>query len=153
MIYDNLENSDFYFSPGSRLFRAVEFIKKFDNSKPDGRYEIDGANIYAIVTSYTTKPAKQQIIESHRKYTDIQATLKGCERIDTSILSNRFVISSAYDENKDAVYYEGFPEFVKLNLRAGMFAVFYPQDVHRPCCNLDENAAEIRKIVVKVANF
>lgn len=153
MIYDSLTNSDFYFSHGSRFFRALEFIKKFKNSKPDGRYEIDGADIYAIVSSYRTKPAEQQIIESHRKYTDIQVILKGCERIDAAILSDCFVIGSPYDENRDAVYYKAMPEYVEIGMRPGFFAVFYPQDVHRPACNLDSNVEEIRKIVIKVSNF
>lgn len=151
MIFDNLKNAYYYFPPGSRLAKAIEFIKTFESSKPDGRYEIDGDRVYAVVSSYKTKPAEQQVAESHKKYIDLQTLVRGRERIDVTSISEQLVVTKIYDEINDAVYYGPPTQFVRLELDAGIFAVFFPQDVHRPCCNPDDNEEEIRKIVVKIA--
>lgn len=148
MIYDALKNAHLYFAQGSRLAKAIDYIKAFDSSRPDGRYEIDDT-MYASVSSYQTKPAEQQTIESHRRYIDVQAILSGRERIDVALFSNRLIIDKPYDETKDAVFYKTLPDFTSLNMTESTFAVFYPQNVHRPCCNFD-NCDNVRKIVVKI---
>ncbi|CAM3928038.1 hypothetical protein AVEN109717_10990 [Avibacterium endocarditidis] len=35
-------------------------------------------------------------------------------------------------------------------MRKGNFAIFFPEDVHRPAC-IDEQSCHIRKVVVKIA--
>jgi biofilm protein TabA len=149
MIYDVLINGYLYFPAGGRLAKAVEYIKNFNHSQPDGRYEIDGRNIYAIVSSYQTKPAEGQISETHKKYIDVQAILEGRECIDVAILSESIVIEKPYDETKDAAFYKMPADYASLAMTKGTFAVFYPQDIHRPCCSLG-GEANVRKIVVKV---
>jgi biofilm protein TabA len=149
MIYDILKNARFYFPSGSPLAKAVEYIESFDASHPDGRYEIDGKNMYAIVSSYQTKPADLQITESHKKYIDVQAILSGRERIDVALLSGSTIVDKPYDDSKDTAFYRMPADYVSLIMMPGAFALFYPQDVHRPCCNF-ESAADVRKIVVKV---
>jgi biofilm protein TabA len=149
MIYDVLENGHFYFAASSRLAKAIEYIRAFDILQPDGQYEIEGKHMYAIVSSYETKPAEQQITESHKKYIDVQAILSGRERIDVALDSEALVINKPYDNAKDAVFYKAPVSYVPLVMTEGTFAVFYPQDVHRPCCDLD-GTGDVRKIVVKI---
>jgi YhcH/YjgK/YiaL family protein len=148
MIYDILKNSDSYFQHSDRMAKAVDFITTFDAATPDGRYELDG-EMYAVVMSYKTKPAEQQKSETHKKYIDVQAILNGRERIDVAILSDSIAVDTPYDEAKDAAFYRMPDEHIPLIMTEGTFAVFYPQDVHRPCCDLD-CVADVRKIVVKV---
>lgn len=148
MIYDVLKNAHSYFPQNSRMAKAIDFVTTFDAAQPDGRYELDGA-MYAIVMSYQTKPAEQQKSETHKKYIDVQAILSGRERIDVAILSDAAVIDTPYDEAKDAAFYKMPADYIPLAMTAGTFAALYPQDIHRPCCNLD-GLANVRKIVVKV---
>lgn len=148
MIYDVLKNACSYFPPGSPMAKAVDFITTFDAAKPDGRYEIEGA-MYAIVMSYQTKPAEQQKSETHIKYIDVQAILSGRERIDVAVLTDAIAVDTLYDEAKDAAFYRMPADYIPLAMTAGTFAALYPQDIHRPCCDLD-GAADVRKIVVKV---
>ena len=49
----------------------------------------------------------------------------------------------------DAALFAGIPEAVPLQLRAGQFALLFPQDGHAPSCAWDE-PAEVLKVVVKV---
>lgn len=150
MIYDVLENSHLYFEKGSRLAKACEFVRSFDLSQPDGRYEIDGENMYATVASYQTKPAEQLKFEAHKKYIDVQALISGCERIDVFLFPERLVVDTPYNEARDITFYKPANGFVPLIMNEGIFAVLYPHDAHRPSCNFDSQA-NVRKIVVKVA--
>jgi biofilm protein TabA len=150
MIYDVLDNAHFYFPPAGRLAKAIDYIKNFDLSQPDGRYEIDGKNMYAIVMSYQTKPAEQQKAETHIKYLDVQAVLSGRERMDVVLLSGSAVVDTPYDETKDAAFYKMPPDYARMVMTNGIFAVLYPQDIHRPCCSLNDSPTSVRKIVVKI---
>ena len=74
MIFDSAKNLDFYRGLGieGRYNKAVDFLQNTDleNLAP-GKYEIDGKNVYANVTEYTTIPWEEAKYESHHDYTDI----------------------------------------------------------------------------------
>ena len=53
-----------------------------------------------------------------------------------------------YDPERDVAFFEPGRDFI--NVRAGMFAVFWPTDVHAPQA-ADGSPATVRKVVVKVA--
>ena len=49
MIYDTLTNSHLYYGISARLQKALDFLVNSDFSTiPDGRYEIDGNDVFAI---------------------------------------------------------------------------------------------------------
>ena len=148
MIYDRFENIDKYFQTGSPLFKALSFALTFDRSKPDGRYDIETPNIYALVSSYETCPAEERRFEAHRKYADVQLLLEGEEKIEVS-LSTHLKALEAYSEERDMIFLEPPSDFVPLVMRPGYFAVLYPPEVHRPNCDL-YGRQHVRKIVVKV---
>ena len=52
-----------------------------------------------------------------------------------------------YNTDKDIVFFSG--ETTPLILEPGMFAFFFPQDIHRPCMQLD-GPEKVKKVVVKV---
>jgi YhcH/YjgK/YiaL family protein len=148
MIYDTLENFGKYFHTGSPLFSALSFAVKFDPSKPDGRYEIEAEKIYALVSSYETSPASHNRFEIHRKYADVQVVIEGEERLDVS-LSSELKTMSEYDKEKDRVFLESPGDSASLVMRRGYFAVIYPNEAHRPNCDV-HGKLHVRKIVVKV---
>ena len=86
MIFDSAKNLDFYRGLGieGRYNKAVDFLQNTDleNLAP-GKYEIDGKNVYANVTEYTTIPWEEAKYESHHDYTDIQYMITGTETISS----------------------------------------------------------------------
>ena len=148
MIYDTFENFKKYFHEGSPLFKALSFALEFDRFKSDGRYEIEGEKIYALVSSYETSPAPENGFEVHRKYADVQVVLEGEEKIEIS-LSSELKTASEYSDAKDKVLMESPVDSASLVMRRGYFAVIYPGEAHRPNCDLHEKQ-HVRKIVVKV---
>ena len=73
-------------------------------------------------------------------------TIKGVERIGVSILENDKP-SAEYDENKDICFFDKESDFITL--KKGMFAIFFPTDLHMPGINFDVNN-QIKKVVIKV---
>lgn len=104
MILDILENGKNYVSLNDRFAEAFAFLaeKNFEEL-PDGRYEIDGENLFAVVMSYTTRPVTEVEWEAHQKYLDIQYLARGKEIIGWALL-NQLTLSKPYSEEKDIAF-------------------------------------------------
>ena len=115
-------------------------------SLPVGRYEIDGDTVFALVQEYDTRLPEECRWEAHYTYTDIQYVVEGSEKMGWKTLDG---VVKAEDCPEDDVYFfeSDGDHFV---LHTGQFAVFTPQDAHRPGVAVD-GTAPIKKIVVKVA--
>jgi len=61
-------------------------------------------------------------------------------------LKNQKIITE-YNEQNDIIFYEGDKSFIKVD--EGMFAIFFPSDVHMPGIKCKEKAY-VKKVVVKV---
>jgi len=147
MILDKLENSDFYSAISKNLKTGFEFLKNTNLSALEkGRHEIDGDRIFALVSEYDSKNPEDCRLEAHHIYTDIQYLVSGKELIGFETLRNQEA-TSEYVPEKDIVFYKG--EGTPLLIEAGMFAVFFPQDVHRPCIKVDQSV-KVKKVVIKV---
>jgi YhcH/YjgK/YiaL family protein len=148
MIYDTLENFGKYLHTGSPLFGALAFAVEFDPSKPDGRYEIESEKIYALVSSYETSPASQNRFEIHRKYADVQIVIEGEETVEVSLSSEpKSMIEYCYAMDK--IFLESPGDSASLVMRRGYFTVIYPNEAHRPNCDV-HGKQHVRKIVVKI---
>ncbi len=147
MIIDKIENSGLYLYTGKRIASAFKYIDSIDLSglKP-GRYEIENENIFAIVNEYETKDKKDCALEAHRKFIDIQYICSGTELIGVALLKNQIPVKE-YDETRDCVFFNEETSFIKMT--AGMFAVFFPGDLHMPGVKAD-SVSEVKKVVIKV---
>ncbi len=147
MISDNIKNYTLYKNLGEGINKALLFLSENDfNKMPDGRYNIEGDNVFALVNRYRTKRMEEAVWESHKKYIDVQFVAEGIEKIGYSILEN-MKVNKAYDENKDIQFINGEGKFVTLEKNS--FAILYPSDVHMPGISVKESK-EVIKVVVKV---
>lgn len=150
MITDRLKNAKQYYALGEKLQKGFEFLLNNDlMAFDDGRYEIDGNEIYANVQSLKTKSESEKKWEVHRKYIDIQYVIKGSEKMGYGILEDFNKVVEKYDENRDLEFLDG-DKFNFINVTEGDFVVFYPQDVHAPMLSVEDDI-EIKKVIVKVA--
>lgn len=148
MIADSLNNSVKYFSLHKNLRKGFEFITDhIKDNKPVGRYDIEAGEVFALVQAYETVEESQKQWESHEKYIDIQYVAGGVEAIGWGLKAD-FKLSSEYDPQKDIVFYHG-GKAAFINIPAGNFAIFYPNDVHKPGCIWD-SSSKVSKIVVKI---
>lgn len=148
MIYDLIANAGMYESVDSRLMRAIDFAKTLDPDTPDGKIEIDGDDLFGVVCSYETTPAEQRPFEAHKQYIDVQILLAGREWMDVTHASD-LDVTQEYGADSDVELYAPMDNCSSLELTPVMFAVLWPQDVHRPGCSLVGDMW-VRKLVLKI---
>lgn len=149
MVVDKLENAYLYAGLSAKIKRGLEVLKGEKlSAKKDGRYRVDGDELYYIVQRYTTKPLKEGRLEAHKKYIDIQFTAEGEEVIGHCILG-RLNVEEPYDGAKDVAFYKVPERINSVKLSEGMFCILFPQDGHIPGCHL-AGPSKILKVVVKV---
>jgi YhcH/YjgK/YiaL family protein len=149
VILDHLENAAFYRPLGTRIALALDYLGQTNfAAMPDGRYELDGDRVFALVQRYRPKPAAEARWEAHRQYVDVQYVAGGMERMGYAPLGNDLPVQQAYDSQKDVVFFDVLGDF--FTLRAGSFVIFRPSDVHAPGVATDLSAAaEVCKVVMK----
>ncbi len=147
MILDKIENYKLYANISNRINIAFDYLLNTDLEKIEsGKHLIDGENIFALVQEYDTKEKEEGKLEGHYKYIDIQYVIKGVELMGVATLANQMLITK--DIEKDYAFYDGDCSYIKVN--EGMFAIFFSDDLHKPCIKFNE-IAKVKKVVVKVS--
>ena len=152
MIYSSIETwkkeEHIY---GERLHKALTFLTDMDTENvKDEKFVIDGENIFGFVTTVETEEKDERRPESHEKHIDIQFLIEGREKIGYKRKSDDLKMVSDQLKEKDICFYdENIDGEVFLDLVPGDFAVFFPDDVHRPQCVSGDNQT-IRKSVIKI---
>jgi biofilm protein TabA len=148
MIADTLQQHCRYNSLSPRFAAAFDFLKKLPAGPADGRHDIDGDNSFALVQSYTTRPQAQGTFEAHQRHIDIQFILSGVETMLWAPLAT-LQVTQPYLAEKDVALFAMPAQATPLNLRAGEFAIFFPEDGHAPGLEFGAPSA-VRKVVIKV---
>ncbi|WP_040977364.1 YhcH/YjgK/YiaL family protein [Necropsobacter massiliensis] len=130
---------------------ALEYLKNTDFDKLEtGRYTLKGDLIYVQVLDLETKPKAENLPEIHRTFLDVQYLHAGKERIGVAPDLGTNEIAIPYNAERDILFYKNVQGESELIMRPGSFAVFFPEDIHRPAC-IDGESSNIRKVVVKIA--
>jgi biofilm protein TabA len=147
MVFDRINNAHSYAPLGKLIARGLEYLKRTDLAALEpGRHEIDGVNVYALVSEYATKDRADGRWEAHRRYIDVQFVVRGTERIGYATVDR--LEAGPYDEQKDLMWLRGRGQFVTIE--PGDFMILWPHDAHMPGIALD-SPAPVKKVVVKIA--
>jgi len=147
MIIDLIENAGLYKNLGEGIVKALEFLENLKpNELTEGKIEIDGNKVFALISFYDTKNREDCFLESHKKYIDVQYVAEGEEYVGY-VPFHFQKIEKEYNEEFDFMLFDAEPSFIKFRRR--MFAVFYPEDLHMPGIKIGERRP-VKKIVVKV---
>lgn len=152
MIIGNLQNikNEMSLYP-SGLQAGLNFLLETDLFYLSlGEHEIQGKKIYAKIAEYETEPKEDRRPESHVKYVDIQYICSGEEMIASGLITEVGEVDEDCLRERDIIFYKSVAAETQIILTQGMFAVYFPWDVHRPNCNAGEQVANVRKILVKV---
>lgn len=146
MIIDQIENYKIYSSISERISIAFDFIIKTDlNSLNTGKHIIQSDKIIAICQEYRTRTVQECKLEGHIRYLDLQYLIEGSEIIGFKTLRNQIPV----EENKEDDYSFYSDESSLINFSKGMFAIFFPQDLHMPCIMTNKESI-VKKIVIKI---
>lgn len=147
MIHDSLKNSSSIEALHPLFKKAFDYLKNTDFSTiEDGKYELDGDELYVSIASIKGKSKCDAPIETHNKYIDIQMPLLGVEKIGWKAGVDLQEVSKPYDSEKDISFFIDRPT-AYTKIYPGEFVIYFPEDGHAP--GIGEGI--IRKVVVKIA--
>jgi len=146
LIIDKLSNAKLYDNLHPRVKKALDFLLENDLEALEvGTYHVEENNVFVMIQEYETKLPEECRYESHYRYTDIQYVIKGQERMGYTHIENAKVVEEYMD--KDLMFLEANGD--NFTVHEGSFAIFTPEDAHRPGMCVDQ-PQPIRKAVVKV---
>ena len=133
----------------AELRQAIEHIKQHVTPEtPLGKHDIDGNNLFVLVSEDETQPLAERRAEYHARYLDIQIVMRGVEGMTFSCLPAGEPDTDWLADKDIAFLPEGGQEKTVV-LQEGDFVVFYPGEVHKPLCAVGQ-PAKVRKAVVKL---
>ncbi len=147
MIYAHINDAKNYSGLGEAMVWALSQLARPDlKDRPAGKTELIPGKAWYSIDEPETKPIEEVPFEAHREFIDVQMTLKGGELIGCAP-ADRLTPLGEYSRGEDIRYFKG--DGLMLDCRGGMFAVFFPEDAHRPCV-ADGAPGKIKKVVVKI---
>ncbi|NIA06853.1 MAG: DUF386 family protein [Actinobacteria bacterium] len=147
MILDRIEQADLYAKLNPPFAQAFAFLQqKGLNELADGRHDINGDDIYALVVKGTRQSRGEAKLEMHRKYIDVQYVVSGCDNMGWK--NHKLCENSEgdYDAEIDTELFSDAPS-AWITVCPGDFVIFFPEDAHAP--GVGDGA--FHKVVVKVA--
>lgn len=149
MILDSIKNISKYENLNIDLKSIVEFIDRVENENlENGKYELDGDKLFALVQSYETKDSDECRLESHKKYMDIQYVQEGTEVMYWSLVDG-LKVTEDLSEISDVIFYEDDKNATELVVNEKSFALFFTHDAHKPGVKFNTKS-NVRKIVFKI---
>ena len=148
MILSNLDTPLSSINVSQRVKTAINFLKNLDKNIPDGKVEIDDKNIFALIATVKTEHPDKRFFEAHRDYIDVQFVIDGRQIIEWMPVT-AFKEEKNYDEKNDLYKFNQNFSGSKIILGDNNYAVFFPEDAHKPLCFIGEEAT-IRICVIKV---
>ena len=146
MILDTLDRLECYGNISPLMGKVIDFFRKTDIAKlTPGRIVLQGDDLFVNVNRQDAQTRDEVPIEAHKEYIDIQVPISSDEEmgfVSAAYLPNPSV---PYSAEKDVAFYPGMCD-TYLNVKQGMFTVFFPGEGHAPAITKDG----ILKIVVKI---
>ena len=146
MILDTLDRLGNYGFISLMMDKVLDFFRTTDLSKLEpGRISLQGDDLFVNVNRQGAQTRQDVPIEAHREYIDIQVPISSDEEM--GFISAPFMPAPSvpYSAEKDVAFYPGLCD-TYLNVRKGMFTVFFPGEGHAPAITKDG----IIKLIVKI---
>lgn len=146
MILDTLDRLECYGYISPLMGKVLEFFRTTDLSAlQPGRIDLQGDDLFVNVNRQNAQTRDEAPIEAHKEYIDIQVPISSDEEM--GFISAPFMPapSKPYSADRDVAFYPGLCD-TYLNVRNGMFTVFFPGEGHAPAITKDG----ILKLIVKI---
>lgn len=110
-----------------------------------GKTELKGKDLLVNVAQTKPKTKEEAKLETHKDFIDIQIPLSGTEIMGYTAAKDCMPEDAPYNAEKDITFFTGLAESY-IEVKPGMFAIFFPQDGHAPGITPDG----VKKVIVKV---
>ena len=99
-----------------------------------GKIDLIPDRLFCLLQEMDSMPFAEARPESHRQFIDILHT----------VVDDR-------TPQQDIMFWRVEEAETQVTLTPGMFAIFFPEDIHRPCCHpLGGGVSHLRKAVIKI---
>lgn len=150
MIFGNIHNLGNLSIYPEALKQALNYLLEINLEQlKSGTYKLKNDEMYVQVIDLETDLIENKLPEIHKNYLDVHFLAEGSEKIGFSIDCDKNTIYKNYDENRDILFYQNCTSESFINMIPGDFAIFFPNDVHRPGC-IGNKKGIIKKIVIKI---
>lgn len=152
MIFAKLESAKDYLGISPNLDKALGLLTpEFLRSLGDETVHVDAEKLFVSRGCYETKAPEDTFYESHIRYLDIHAVIRGEELIEVADAGTLTADEAASDPGPgDAwIYREKSAKHLPVVLRPGTFLVVFPADAHRCKCRVS-GPCEVEKAVFKI---
>ncbi len=148
MVIDKLTNAGLYTGLSPRIKAAFDYLLQTDlDQLNDGKYPLEGDQLFALAMHYTSRPPEKGEWEAHRRYADLQYIVHGEERVGVALKGT--LAEQPYDASRDCLILTGnYGDIVTVH--AGEFIFLWPGEAHMPCLAVNK-PGPIAKVVVKIA--
>ena len=147
MVHDHIKYRSAYFNLSPSIRLALEYLGHTDlEALAEGRHDVDGDRVFALVSDYDTRRPSETFWEAHRRHVDVQYVHAGVERIGYGDIAD--FTCEPYDKDRDLVVAVG-ESSRSVGMGPGHFAILFPHDVHMPGLS-GQAVSRVRKVVVKV---
>lgn len=128
---------------------AVDYLRGLNISclEPNVRVDVN-ENFFYVTQSYYTRPEDECVLESHRKYIDVQLMIRGKEYMDFIDIS-RLDVKENYNREQDVVYWNIPKRMARTVLSKGDIIIFYPENAHRGAISINQKE-NVLKVVGKI---
>ena len=149
MILDRLEHVRMYRPLAVDIARALDYLQQTNfRDLADGRYELDGDRLFAIVQRYRPKPAAEAIVGGASASTSTCSTSStAANGWDTPICAASWSCANRMTRRRTSCSTK--PQGDLVEVPAGSFVIFTPHDVHAPGLTTDppEQSSQVCKVV------
>lgn len=145
MIISSFKNKDAVIKYLPQISIIFDFIThKLTKNIKDGKYNLD-FGIYAIIGKSQPKQKSEQLLETHKKYIDLQYIISGKDKIGWKFLDKSFIVDTKYNKKNDITFFKTSPD-IFITLKKGDFVIFFTEDAHSPLCG----KTPVKKCVFKI---
>ncbi len=148
MLFGNIRQLNMLPFTQENLRNWITEAVQITEGKEDGKYHLSNDQIFAIVATTETEPFEKRRSEIHKKYVDVQILLEGKECLGYA--NTLDLDSQALTElENDVMFFDQVENENFVHLTAGDFAVFYPDQLHRPLCASGQ-PGKVKKVIIKI---
>jgi len=117
-----------------------------------GKYPINGEQMFALVQDPMTQSWETGFPEFHQRHIDVQYLLSGEEALGYLPANPDLIPHDDRLQERDIAFVAQQTHETKIVLTPGMYAIFFPGELHRPCraVKLDAQGMQIKKVVIKI---
>lgn len=148
MLFGNVEQLDLVPYASRKLRSIISEAMALVEENGEGKYPLSDDETFVILVSAQTEPREQRMAEIHKKYVDVQIVLQGEECFG---YSNHLAAAPAAltELDNDVLLIDEVIQENFVTLQANDFVVFYPNQIHRPLCAVNQPQA-VRKAIIKI---